>query len=809
MFNQSKNLTVAMKKLLIITGTIIVVVVIGGLFFIDHFKTQALPDYNKDIKLSGLTSDVTVIRDSFAIPHIYADNEHDLYLAAGYTMAQDRLWQMDMLRRVTQGRLSEIFGKDFVNADLLFRSLRFTEKSRKVFGTADENIRSCLESFASGVNQFILQVGNHLPPEFGILGYKPEPWLPEHSLNLIGYIAWDLSTGWPCEVLFDQVRHKLGPDLSRYMLPGLDSVHKTTTYPEFKLDQSTAEILTRFAKTASVVDELGLDVFRGSNNWAVSGKKSVTGKPLLANDMHLKLNIPGIWYQMHQVIPGKLNVTGVALPGEPMIIAGHNDSVAWGFTNVMTDDADFYQETINPQNPDQYLLNGSWKDLLKVEEKIRIKDGDSLICYNRFTHRGPIISEFKNVKGKVLSMKWLGNEASNEIQSVYLLNRASNWFDFRNALRTFISVNQNAVYADVNGNIGMQSTIGIPIREGNRILVYPGDTTRYDWKGLVPFDELPYTFNPECGYVASANCRTTPADYPYYISDWYILPYRMDRIVEMLKEKEKLSSNDFQRMQGDQKSKMAEKFTRYFLSNLTVKSGFSESEKAVYEMMGKWDYTLLKERPEALIFEKWYYLTGINLVKDQMDSLLLKQFTGQKILFENFLDNMLAKPDKIWADDVTTTNVTETFGDIIGLSFQQTVKELTKEYGKVPKEWKWGDSHTFTLAHPLSGVKILNKILHLNRGPYHVGGSSHTVGPYENPFNKNSEVYHGASERHIFDTGNWDRSLTIIPTGTSGIPASKHYCDQTELYINNKYHTDYFTRPKVEGGMLYRMKFTR
>jgi penicillin amidase len=454
-------------------------------------------------------------------------------------------------------------------------------------------------------------------------------------------------------------------------------------------------------------------------------------------------------------------------------------------------------------------LNGAWKELLKVQEILRIKGGDSVVFMNRFTHRGPIISERKKVKDQVLSMRWLGNEDSNEIRSVYLLNRASNWTDFRNALRSFVSVNQNAVYADVIGNIGLQSTIGIPIREGNRSLVYPGDTTRYDWKGFVPFDELPYTYNPECGYVASANCKTAPAGYPYHISDWYVLPYRMDRIVEMLKEKEKLSIEDFQRMQGDQKSKMAEKFTRYFLSHLNVKSGLSESEKAVYQLMEKWDYTLLKEGPEALIFEKWYYLTGVNLVKDQMDSLLLAQFEGQKTFFENFMENMLIAPGGEWANDIGTKGVTETFTDVIGTSFQQTVKELTLEFGGEPSGWKWGDAHTFTLAHPMSKVKILEKAFGLSRGPYPVGGSSHTVGPYESKLNRNSEVDHGASERHIFDAGNWDRSLTVIPTGASGIPASKHYCDQTESYINNRYHTDYVTRTKVEGEMLYRMKFTR
>jgi len=797
------------KKVLAVTGIVIGVLILAGFLFLGHLKNRGIPDYNRDIKLAGLTADVTVVRDSFAIPHVYATNEHDLYLAVGYAMAQDRLWQMDLLRRVTQGRLAEIFGKELVDADLLFRSLRFTEKSKRIFASSNPAMRACVESFTDGVNQFIRQAGENLPPEFSILGYHPEPWLPEHSLNLIGYMAWDLSTGWSNELLLDKLRQNLGADLYKYMLPDMSAVHKTIIYPGFKLDKGTEEALNKFSKTASVVDDLGLDVFLGSNNWAIAGKKSTTGKPLLANDMHLALNIPGIWYQMHQVIPGKLNVTGVVLPGEPMVIAGHNDSIAWGFTNVMTDDADFYQETIHPQNPDQYRLNGTWKDLRKVEEVIRIKGGDSVVATNRFTHRGPIISGMKKIKDKVLSMRWLGNEESNEIQSVYLLNRASNWNDFRNALRGFVSVNQNAVYADAKGNIGLQSTIGIPIREGDRALVYPGDTTRYDWKGLVPFDELPNVYNPECGYVASANCKTAPADYPYYISDWYILPYRMDRIVEMLKEKDKLSAEDFKRMQGDQKSKMAEKFTAYFLAHLPAKNDWSPSEKAVLGMMQQWDYNLRKERPEALVFEKWYYLTGVNLVKDQMDSLMLKEFTGNKEFFQNFMENMLVLPSDDWADDVTTRGVKEFFGEIIGRSFRQAVQELADAHGEEPASWKWGDAHTFTLKHPLSGVKILDKLFGLSRGPYRVGGSFHTVSPYENPLDKNSAVNHGASERHIFDAGDWDHSLTVIPTGTSGIPSSKHYCDQTEMYLGNRYHSDYVTKEKVEGGKLYEMRFTK
>jgi len=239
------------------------------------------------------------------------------------------------------------------------------------------------------------------------------------------------------------------------------------------------------------------------------GKTLMIHRVKKANDMHLGLNAPGIWYQMHQVIEGKLNVTGVTLPCTPFIIAGHNEDISWGFTNVTVDDLDFYLETINPADSNQYLLDGEWQDMRIEEEKISVKGEDeSVIRINRFTHRGPVVSEFKGVRDKVMSAHWQGNEMSNEVRTVYLLNRAGNWEEFRDALKTFTSVSQNAVYADRFGNIGLQTAAGVPIRHSGGILVYPGDTSLYDWQGVVPFEDLPYSFNPESGYVSSANNKT-------------------------------------------------------------------------------------------------------------------------------------------------------------------------------------------------------------------------------------------------------------------------------------------------------------
>ncbi|NOR76142.1 MAG: hypothetical protein GQ525_13420, partial [Draconibacterium sp.] len=538
---------------------LIVLLVIAGGFLFNNLKNGAVPDYNKNLQITGLTEEVIVLRDSYAVPHLKAKNENDLYRAIGFTMAQDRLWQMDLLRRVTQGRLSEILGKEQVNTDLLMRALRIQEKSEKILADSQPKIISALEAFSDGLNQYMENYP--LPPEFKVLGYKPEPWKPVHSINLIGYMSWDLTSGWGTEITLHQMGKEISKEQLIEFIPKMEN-HKTAIFPDFsspsiKLDET---ILSANRE----LEKLGVEVFSGSNNWAVSGKKSITGKPLMANDMHLGLFAPGIWYQTHYVVEGKLNVTGLVLPGQPFVIAGHNDSIGWGMTNVMVDDLDFYAETLN-EDSTKYLLNGEWKDLLIKNETIKTKEGDELNETLKFTHRGPIINRFKSEKEIPLSIHWLGNEMSNEVRSVYLLNRAKNWTDFRDAVKTFKAVSQNIIFADAAGNIGLQTCAGIPMRAGSSIQIYPGDTSKYDWTGLVPFEELPFEYNPERGYVSSANNKTVPANYPHYISHWFAVPDRINRIREMLDKKEKLGIEDFQEMHSDVTSMQAKKFIPEFL----------------------------------------------------------------------------------------------------------------------------------------------------------------------------------------------------------------------------------------------------
>ena len=795
-----------MKTIRIITRALIVLIIlmlIGGVFLIRNISNRAIPNYNEDVSLSGLSGSVEVYRDAYGVPHVYAENEIDLYRVTGYLQAQDRLWQMDLLRRVTTGRLSEIFGEDMIGADQLFRALRISDKSRRVIENTDPFIVKCLEAYSDGINQYIAENSDHLSFEFTVLGYLPEPWEVMHCFNLIGYMSWDLSNGWSTESLLYKIYQLVGKEKMAELIPDLD-LHDAI-FPDFMLDNKL-ELSGDLLSESNVIRDLGLEVFYGSNNWVVDGKHSSTGKPIVCNDMHLGLDMaPGIWYQMHQVVPGKLHVTGVVLPGAPFVICGHNDSIAWGMTNVSTDAVDYYIETINPDDSTKYLLDGEWKDFTMVEEKILVKGADPVTRINRFTHRGPVVSSFRGIKDNVVSMRWLGNEFSNEMAACFRLNRSENLGDFREAVKAFVSVSQNIVYGDEAGNIGLFTCAGLAIREGNRSFFAPGDTSLYDWKGILPPELLPYEVNPEKGFLISANNRTTGPDYPYHISHWYSLPVRFNRIHELLSEKEVFSPEDMESIQGDQVSHWARKFMPVIDAALEP-AKLEGPAGAMYEVFKKWDGSMGADQAAPAIFEAFYLKLVETVFKDELGEELFPEFLGEGSLAQYAFYAMLEGQEISWADNVDTETA-EGLGDMIVPAWELAADWLVELMGEDIDTWKWGDIHHISFVHALGSVNLLKKVFKLEKGPFRVGGSYHTVSPYSydrtDPFNSN----HGASQRHIFPLGNWDDSRMIIPTGVSGIPASDYFCNQSGMYVNNQYMEDLFTRERVEANHEFKSVF--
>ena len=794
-----------MKKILKYLLIALVLLGIGAYFFVQNIKKSALPDYNKNIKIEGLTGKVQVYRDVHGIPHIVAQNEHDLYAAVGYLSAQDRLWQMDLLRRVTQGRLSEIFGKKLIDTDVLLRKLQIPETSHKLYANLEAGVKQPLTDYARGVNAYIKNHKDDLPFEFKVLGYQPENWQPEQSLYLVGFMSWNLELGYKMEVLMQSLKDKVSNEQFAELLPDYES-QKTYAYPSYKFPVPV-QTDTVLVAALNKIGLLAPDIFNASNNWVVSGKKSTTGKPIFSNDMHLHLDIPGIWTRMHLMIPGKLNVTGVVLPGEPFVVAGHNEHIAWGMTNVMLDGADFYIETINPKNKTQYKFNGEWRNLKVKKEKIYVKgEKEPVEKTLYFTHRGPIFTSFDNVSVMPVSMHWIGNEPSKEIEALQGLSKAKNWSEFREAVKGFKSVSQNIAYADTEGNIGIQMTGRLPKRSAPGYLFLPGDTDRYDWKGYVPFDSLPYEYNPERGFVSSANNKSVDDHYPYYISEWYDLPYRIKRIRQMLTTKEHLSTEDFRQMLYDHHSVQADEIQPVLLQHLAAIKDFNTEEQAAFETLKTWNHIYDTGQSAPAIFEETMRQLTKNLVSDEMDEAVYKMYKKSMLASKYLIANVFKNNRSAWSDNIHTPEK-ENFHQIVVQSFKDAVHALTQKYGSI-NQIHWGDIHYLKLKHPLGKVKILNWAFNLNRD-YKAPGNANTVNPFTYPLTSDFEADMGASEKHIFNTADWDKSYSILPTGISGNPASPFYCDQSKDYMEGKVFQDYFSLENVKQNAVYQMQFTK
>ena len=794
-----------MKKFIKYFVLLLILIGIGGYFYVQSIKKSALPDYNKNIKIAGLTGDVKVFRDEHGVPHIVAQNEHDLYTVVGYLSAQDRMWQMDLLRRVTQGRLSEIFGKNLVDTDVLLRKLQIPATAHKLYDKLDDNTKQALIDYAKGVNAYIQNQQNDLPFEFKVLGYQPEKWEPKQSLYLVGFMSWNLELGYKMEALLQAVKEKISKEQFAELLPDYEA-QKTYVYPSYKFPVKIATD-TVLVAALNNVGRLAPDIFNGSNNWVVSGKKSTTGKPIFSNDMHLHLDIPGIWTRMHLMIPGKLNVTGVVLPGEPFVVAGHNDHIAWGMTNVMLDGADFYVETINPDNKNQYKFNGQWRDMIVKKEKIYIKDEKEPVEKTLyFTHRGPIFTSFDDVSMMPVSMHWVGNEPSYEIIALQGLSTAKNWTEFRQAVKGFKSVSQNIAYADIDGNIGIQMTGRVPKRAAPGYLFLPGDTDRYDWKEYVAFDSLPYEYNPERSFVSSANNKSVDAGYPYYISEWYDLPYRIKRIRQMLTGKDKLSTNDFKQMLYDHHSVQADEIKPVLLKHLEKIKDFNSEEQAAFEALKTWNNVYDMKQAAPAIFDETLRQMIKNLVSDEMSKPVFEMYNKSMLASKYLIANVFAKDNSEWSDNIKTKNK-EDFHQIVVQSFKDAVQELHTQYGNV-SHIQWGDIHRLKLIHPLGKVKILNWAFGLNR-TFKAPGNANTVNPFAYHSDAGFAADFGASEKHIFNTADWNKSYSILPTGVSGNPASPFYCSQTANYVKGEVYRDIFSLDQVKQSAKFEMTFTK
>ena len=796
-----------MKKTIAILAAALVILLIIVAFGAWRTVSSPWPQTQGQLALPGLQNEVTVIRDQRGVPHIYATTSHDLFMAQGYVHAQDRFWQMEFWRRIGEGQLSEIFGESQLKTDRFLRTLGIVPAAERSWEAMDEESQAILQAYAEGVNAYIEENKEDLPLEFKVLGltgvrFTPDPWTPLHTITWATMMSLDLGRNYKSELLRAQL-------LDRY---GSSWMNELTNYPydpdrPVIVPDSVAWDKLGLDETLAALPKEGLILGSGngvgSNNWVVSGEHTKTGLPLLANDPHLGIQMPAIWYEngLHCQTLSKecpYDVVGFSFASTPGVIIGHNQRIAWGVTNAMVDVQDLYIERINPENPNQYEVNGQWQDMELRREEITVAGRDEPeIVTIRSTRHGPIINDIAYGPDsdwaygwQPLALQWTAIESNRLIQSILSIDRATNWESFREALQYWDAPAQNFVYADVDGNIGYQMPGRIPIRaKGNGTLPAPGWNDEYAWTGFIPFDELPTRYNPPEGYIITANNKIVGEEYPYLIGTEWPPGYRAQRIEELITARDTLTIADFQRMQGDNANLLA----REIIPDLAKVPLDRAEVVAMRDRLLQWDTQQNPESAEALIFEDFYFHLFPDIFEDEVVDAMPRN--------RRLVELVMSRPDSHWWDNVETPEQ-EKQSDILAQALNETYDDLIERAGKNPEKWRWGDFHTATFRNQTlgkSGIGAVEAIF--NRGPFRTGGGNDIInatswgGEEPAPF----EVVWLPSMRMIVDMADFTRSLAINTTGQSGHPYHKHYDDQCEDWAAVRYAPMLWERAQVEA----------
>jgi penicillin amidase len=770
-------------------------------WIITRMSKRNLPQVDGKIKLTGLDQPVEIIRDSWGIPHIFANNPSDLFFAQGFVHAQDRLWQMELNRRTAQGKLSEIFGEIALDTDRTVRTFGFNRLAKSDWELFDDQTQEWMLAYSKGVNAYIDTNKKSLPVEFTLIQHKPDPWHPLDSIAFMRVMMWQLSHAWYGEIIRAQVIQATNPERAAELeihYPGQnpttlpDGIEFNLLDPEGQLAGATGPYLNR-----------GI----GSNSWAISGSKSITGKPYLCNDMHLQISLPSLWYHVH-LIAEDYHVTGVSLPGIPSVLVGHNDRIAWGMTLAFTDCEDLFIERFNPDSSNQYLTEDGWLDSEIIIEKINIKGKNEPHNENVvITRHGPVISDVVGYSQERLAVNSMALRQSSAFKGWLGLNQASGWNDFVDAMNLIDAPQLGVTYADIEGNIGYWITGKVPIRgKGNGQVPVPGWTGEYEWVDVVPFDHMPHSFNPQSGYALNCNNCIIPNDYPYFLGNVWMNGYRAQRIAEVLDSKSKLSSEDFQKLQMDFTCLPGAEFISYFKD---ITSDDPQVQKAL-EILCNWDGNLNPESVGGTLYEVIRYSLVRNLLEPVLGEDLCNKVMGQGfhplLLSSNefyghdtvTMLRLLSNPDSWWVQSAGGRK------KLLVRSTKQALNWLNEELGADINNWQWGKIHRVIYSHALSLQKPLDKVF--NRGPFPIGGDTDTIcqtamfpnDPYDN-------LAWAPSFRQIIDMSDLSRSVAVFSPGQSGQIGSLHYDDLIDRWLEGKYYPVLWTRDQIEKAAKARL----
>jgi penicillin amidase len=769
---------------------------LGGAGFADvrDDARSRLSQVSGTLALSGLKEDVTVVRDKWGIPHIYAKNADDLFFAQGYVQAQDRLFQMDLWRRGTQGHLAEILGEDYLERDRLSRLLQYKGPMDVEWASYGPGAKQIIAQFVKGINAWVDHIGDRPPIEFTIAGYAPGRWQPEDILSRAeGFL---MSGNATTEVWRSRLVLAVGAERAAKLLPP-DPVVSVPTPNGIDLqvmDRRVSDALAKIGAGASGFGQnlqlraraagagVGEEVDGGSNNWVVSGAKSATGRPLLANDPHRALDHPSLRYLVHLNAPG-WNVIGAGQPWLPGVSFGHNDRVAWGATLFRADVQDLYVEKINPQNPRQYEYQGKWVDFETRTDEIRVKGlGAPQRVELQYTRHGPVIL-VEIDKHLAFALRSTGAEPGT---AAYLgslgIDQVNNCAEFRRSLKSWKVPGENLICADVDGNIAYQAAALTPVRKNwPGLLPVPGWTGEYEWAGWYGLDDLPHEVNPKSGFVATANHNTLPAGEKRIINYEWSDPARINRIREVLMSKQKFDIEDFERLQHDSTAWNAGQIVPLFAN---VRATDPEGEAARKTLVA-WDRNVRKDSAAAALYVVLEQKIRDRVFADKVPGALGAEYPSRA---GQLLVPLVTAPTAEWFG----ANATAARDRLLVDALAAAVKELKEKLGNDIASWKWGNLHNATFRHALAGDRDTQQLL--NIGP--IPRSGYGLTPFATGgrgFEQNS----GSSFRDVLDPSNWDRSVATSAPGQSGQPLSPHFDDLAKLWGNEQYFPLSFTRSAV------------
>ncbi len=738
------------------------------------------------VQIKGIKDRITIRRDERGIPYVEAQNDEDLFFGQGYATAQDRLWQIDLFRRTARGELAEVLGAGpgniAIDQDKLHRTYGFAQVAEAEWANASPRTRAMMEAYARGVNAYASSLDpKSMPPEFQLLNYSFRPWTPADSFACIKIFSEALSDTWRLDIMRQALsvlpaekRAELLPEISPIdvLVVGKDTQSKSSS-ARLKPEPVSPAVLGTLAHNemiaAAALARIGLDTdaLAASNNWVVSGNRTVSGKPLLANDPHLPPSAPSIWHMVHLGAPG-VRVAGVVMPGLPGVILGHNERIAWGFTNVGPDVQDLYVEKFNPDNPKQYQTPSGWRDVVIRREEIKVRKGFGSSEHDIVTHEvtvtrhGPIIFEGD---GKRYALRWTALDPSkNNADYIFLLNVARNWKEFNTALELFTAPTMNIVYADVDGHIGYRAAGVIPIRKsGDGSVPYDGSTDAGEWTSYIPISKLPTLYDPPSGIIVTANQRIVGTDYPYFLSHHWAQPYRARRILDLLNEKPKLSSEDFRRILGDVYSIAGVSFTREAVKLLRPKlTPADEKLKAHLDAFEKWDGRVNAESTVAPLMAHLRLAFRSKILTAALGQELVRNYQWNN--FDTTLDRVIKEQPADWLPKQFAS-----YADLLRVCYDEAISTLTKNLGPDETKWTWGEMAKARFRHPLSGAPLIGGQFTIP--PFPQNGTGGFIGATVN-------VGSGVSMRLIADPSDWDKTQQGIALGESGLPKSPHWSDQ-------------------------------